>query len=102
MFTSFNLLPSIMQAPELELRPHSLHLKYISLGKKETLPVIIVGDLSKDEEHKLVQVLKKYKKDIGWSIANFKGISPTMCMHHILMEDDSKPYRDGKRKFNRR
>src|SRR3954468_17298085 len=92
-FTS-KLLPSIIKAPELELKPLPEHLKYIFLGDNETLPVIIDVDLSDEEEGKLTQVLKKYKEAIGWSIADIKGISPAMCMHRILMEEDVKLHRD--------
>ena len=35
------LSPSIVKAPELELKPLPGHLKYAFLGEKETLPVII-------------------------------------------------------------
>src|SRR5436190_1054415 len=94
------LLPSIIEAPKLELKPLPEHLKYIFLGDEETLPVIIAADLSDEEEGKLMQVLKKYREAIGWSIADIKGISPAMCMHRILMEDDVKPHRDAQRRLN--
>ena len=32
-------------------------------------------------------MLKKYKKAIGWTIADIKGISPSICMHKILLEE---------------
>ena len=28
---------------------------------------------------------------MAWSIANIKGINPTICMHKILMEESFKP-----------
>ncbi|XP_027120696.1 uncharacterized protein [Coffea arabica] len=37
--TQAKLLPSIVQAPELELKPLPKHLKYAFLGDNETLPV---------------------------------------------------------------
>ena len=40
------LLPSIMQAPTLELKALPNHLKYIYLGEEETLPVIVARNLS--------------------------------------------------------
>src|SRR5438270_5145969 len=43
---------------------------------------------------------RKYREAIGWSIADIKGISPAMCMHRILMEDDVKPHRDAQRRLN--
>ncbi|XP_027152120.1 uncharacterized protein LOC113752189 [Coffea eugenioides] len=41
------LLPSVVQAPILELNPLPKHLKYAYLGEGETLPVIIFASLSK-------------------------------------------------------
>jgi len=39
----------------------------------------------------LIHVLTEHKGAIGWSFADFKGISPTICMHRIHLEDDAKP-----------
>lgn len=33
---------------------------------------------------------KKYKSAIRWAIEDFKGISPIVCMHKILMKDNHK------------
>ncbi|XP_008222434.1 PREDICTED: uncharacterized protein LOC103322307 [Prunus mume] len=76
-----HLIPSVAKPPKLELKPLPSHLKYAYLAEFETLPVIIVFDLTPLEEDKLIMVLKEFKSAIGWSIANIKGISPTMCMH---------------------
>jgi hypothetical protein len=86
------LLPSIEQAPDLELKPLPDHLKYAYLGEKDTLPVIISANLSSKEEGELVEVLKEHKGAIGWTIADIKGLSPTLCQHKILLEDDFKSF----------
>ena len=52
------------------------------------------------EEEKLIRVLKEFKSAIGWSIADIKGISPTMCMHRILLEEGAKPTREPQRRLN--
>nr|XP_009604698.1 uncharacterized protein K02A2.6-like [Nicotiana tomentosiformis] len=39
----------------------------------------------KKEEQKLVELLKKHKKSIGWSIADNQGIGPAICMHKKLV-----------------
>ncbi|XP_074278601.1 uncharacterized protein LOC141602193 [Silene latifolia] len=80
------LLPSIVQAPKVELKPLPEHLKYVFLGERGTLPVIISSKLTKGQEMKL-----EHKTAIGWIIADIKGISPSTCMHRILLEDDAKP-----------
>ncbi|XP_070664536.1 uncharacterized protein [Malus domestica] len=85
------LLPLVIRAPSLELKPLPNHLKYVFLGDKGTLPVIVSSSLMAMEEEKLVRVLKEYKTTIGWTLADIKGISPTTCMHRILLEEGAKP-----------
>ncbi|CAN6697787.1 unnamed protein product [Malus baccata var. baccata] len=87
------LLPSIIQAPILDLKPLPSHLKYIFLGENETLPAIISSSLTTQEEEKLVRVLKEFKSALSWTLADIKGISPTTCMHHIFLEEGAKPPR---------
>ncbi|XP_020426540.1 uncharacterized protein LOC109950817 [Prunus persica] len=94
------VLPSIVQAPELELKQLPKHLKYAYIGENETLPVIIASHLKPNDEKKLLRVLKEHKTAIGWSIADIKGISPTLCMHKILLEDNAMPKRDAQRRLN--
>ena len=85
------LVSSVVQAPTLELKPLPDHLKYAYLGEEETLPVIIAANHSMQEEDKLLRVLRKHKTAIAWGIADIQGISPTMCMHRILLEEGAKP-----------
>ncbi|CAL2240576.1 unnamed protein product [Prunus armeniaca] len=94
------LVPSIVKAPQVELKPLPENLKYAYLGDKKTLPVIIASNLSASEEDKLIQVLREHKTALGWTIADIKGISPTKCMHRILLEGESKPTRESQRRLN--
>ncbi|XP_073109152.1 uncharacterized protein [Elaeis guineensis] len=98
------IVPSRLKDPEapptLELKPLPVMLKYSFLGSNDTLPVIIASDLTNDQEDKLVRVLKKHKEAIGWSIADLKGIDPSVCMHHIHCEVEAKPHRDMQRRLN--
>ncbi|CAN6570903.1 unnamed protein product [Malus baccata var. baccata] len=94
------LLPSIVQPPTLELKPLPSHLKYVFLGEDQTLPVIISSSLTAQEEDKLIRVLKEHKSAIGWTLADIKGISPTTCMHHILLDEGAKPSREAQRRLN--
>ncbi|XP_026443583.1 uncharacterized protein LOC113343667 [Papaver somniferum] len=98
--TNEKLLPSILQAPVLELKPLPDHLKYVYLGDKEELPVIIAKNPTKVQEENRVRVLREYMSAIGWTIADIKGISPSMCMHKILLEEGAKPTREAKRRLN--
>ncbi|KAJ9552673.1 hypothetical protein OSB04_016718 [Centaurea solstitialis] len=79
-------LPSVEQPPDLELKPLPSHLKYAYLAEDDKLPVIISSKLSEDQEQQLINLLKKHKKAIGWTIADIKGISPSLCQHKINLE----------------
>ncbi|KAM1636616.1 hypothetical protein ACFX1X_014762 [Malus domestica] len=94
------MLPSVIQAPVLELKPLPDHLKYVFLGDNETLPVIVSSSLTAIEEEKLIRVLKEHKTAIGWTLADIRGISPTTCMHRILLEERAKPTREAQRRLN--
>ena len=84
-------MSSIERPPQLEQKPLPSHLRYAYLGESSTLPVIISAFLITVEEEKLLRVLRDHKDAIGWSLANLKGIRPSMCMHRILLEDRHKP-----------
>ncbi|CAN6583880.1 unnamed protein product [Malus baccata var. baccata] len=94
------LQPSKVQPPKLELKVLPEHLKYAYLGADSSLPVIIAADLSSTEEDKLLRILRSHQDAIGWTIADIKRISPTICMHKILMEDGVKPAIDAQRRLN--
>ena len=98
--TTNKMLPSIVQAPKLELKALPDHLKYMYLGEGETLPVIISKGLTREQEERLVRTLKVYKVAIGWTLADIKGISPSICMHRILLEEDAKPSREPQKRLN--
>ncbi|KAM2983112.1 hypothetical protein FF2_009082 [Malus domestica] len=97
---STKMLPSIIQAPTLELTPLLDHLKYVFLGDDETLPVIVSSSLTTHEEEKLIRVLQEHKIAIGWTLADIRGISSTTCMHRILLEERTKPSREAQRRLN--
>ncbi|XP_025635985.1 uncharacterized protein [Arachis hypogaea] len=80
-----------MEAPKLELKILPPSLKYAYLGSNNTYSVIINSILSQEQEEKLINVLRHHKDAIGWTLSDFKGISPSMCMHKILLKEDAKP-----------
>jgi hypothetical protein len=83
------LLSSILQAPELELKALPDNLKYVFIGDNNTLLVIIAKGLTSAQEEKLMKLLCDHKTIIGWTLVGIKGIIPSMCMHHILLEDNA-------------
>ena len=80
-------LPSIESPPSLELKLLPSHLKYAYLGQNNILPIIISFTLDPGQKQSLIDVLGKYRRAIGWTMADIKGISPSICMHKILLED---------------
>ena len=81
------------EKPKVELKVLCAHLMYVFLEENDAKPVMINNDLSSDEETQLVEVLKKHKAAIGWHIFYLKGISPSYCMHKIMMEANYKQVR---------
>ena len=45
-------------------------------------------------------MLREHKEAIGWSLADIKGIRPSMYMHQILLEDENKPTIEAQRRPN--
>ena len=76
------------------------HLKYEFLELEKRKPVIISAALTESEEQKLLEILRKYKEAIAWSIEDLTGISPSICMHKILMNDNAKTSIKHQRRLN--
>ena len=76
------------------------HLKYVFLEPEKRKPVIISDALTKYEEQKLLEILRKYKEATAWSIEDLKGISPSICMHKILLNDNAKTSIEHQRRLN--
>jgi hypothetical protein len=69
------------------------------LGPDKTYPVIVSDALSPEENEELLNLLKKHRKVIGYSINVLKGLSPAFCTHRIPMEDQCKPVVDYQRRL---
>ena len=52
------------------------------------------------QEEKLLKVLRNHKRAIGWTIADIRRISPSICTHKILMEKEHKPKVQPQRRLN--
>ena len=66
-------------------------LRYEFLGPNSTYLVIVNAILSVSQIDSLFRVLRMHHKAIGYTLHNLKAMHPSVCMHHILMEDDHKP-----------
>ena len=85
-------------APELKPLPSTL--KYAFLDHHCANPVIISSQLDQDQEERLLVVLRERKEAIGWNLLDLKGIDPSLCTHHIFLEEDSRPSREAQRRLN--
>jgi hypothetical protein len=61
---------------------------------------MISDRLSNGETRRLVATLEKYQPVIGYSLKDLKGISPSLCTHHIPMEKEHKPVCEHQRRLN--
>ena len=87
-------------AEGLTLKELPSHLKYEFLEPEKRKPVIISAALTEAEEQKLLEILRKYKEAIAWSIEDLKGINPSICMHKILLNDNAKTSIEYQRMLN--
>ena len=78
---------------QLELKHLPVQLKYAFLEENEQCPVVISSLLTTAQEHNLLHLLKRNKQALGWKISDLKGINPTICTHHIYLEEESKAVR---------
>ena len=93
-------LPSSESPPQLDIKPLPENMKYAFIGPSKTLPVIIASDLSSPQEDALLNVLKEHREALRWTMADIKGISPSICQHLIHLEENFNPCRDPQRRLN--
>ena len=84
----------------LTLKELPKHLKYAFLGPEKAKHVIILAALTEFEELKLLEILRKYKEAIAWSVEDLKGIGPSICMHKILLEGNADTSIEHQRRPN--
>jgi hypothetical protein len=62
--------------------------------------MIIASDLIDAQEEELLNVLREHKEAIDWTIEDINGISPSLVIHKIHLEENSKPLREPQRRLN--
>ncbi|KAF8105296.1 hypothetical protein N665_0159s0001 [Sinapis alba] len=77
-----------------------LGVRYAFLGPNDTYPVIVSNELDATELSTLLNELKTFRKTIGYSLDDIKGISPSLCMHRIHLEDESMTSIEHQRRLN--
>ena len=84
----------------IELKELPKNLRYEFLDEEMNRPVIISAALNQIETNQLLDTLRKYPSALGYKVSDLKGISPSVCMHRIMLEEDSKPSREHQRRIN--
>ncbi|RDX87365.1 hypothetical protein CR513_31160, partial [Mucuna pruriens] len=99
-FVKFNIFEALKHLTKSANRPHQLTkrystsiIKYRVKAIAQTSQVCFLGDHQQFLEEKLLEVLRKHKKAIGWTLANLPRINPSIFMHKILLEEDAYPIR---------
>ena len=87
-------------AEGLILKEFTSHLKYAFLEQEKGKPVIILTELIENEEQRMLDILRRYKEAFSMKIKDLKGISPSICMHKILLNDDAKTSVEHQRRLN--
>ena len=85
---------------KLDLKPLLAELKYAYLEEHGQCLVVISSLLSTLQENSLLDIPRENKKAIGWKTTDLKGISPSVCTHHIYLEKEAKSIRQPQRRLN--
>ena len=62
--------------------------------------MIVSSSLTEEQIVKLLEVLREYRRAIGWTIADIRGIPSGICDHKIQLEEGSKPSVEHQRRLN--
>ncbi|CAA7041261.1 unnamed protein product [Microthlaspi erraticum] len=87
---------SELKAPKVDLKPLPEGLRYAFLGENSTYPVIVNSDLEPEQLSALLVELRKYRKAIGYTLDDIKGISPDLLMVNVLRVCDMNEVKDDK------
>lgn len=90
----------VEEPPVLDLKSLLAHFRYAYLGPYETLSVIISIKLLEWQAEALLSILRTYKRDIGWTIADIIGISLGIYTHKIQLEENCNPSIEHQRRLN--
>ena len=85
---------------KVELKPLPPHLRYEFLDSSHQFPVIVNANLDGPQLEQLLDVLRKHRGAIGYSIDDIWGLSPTFCMHRIFLDDSHHRSRQPQRRLN--
>ena len=64
------------------------------------MPVNTASDLNVDQVECLIEMLKRFKRAMGWTITDIIGIPPGIFLHIIQLMPDHEPSIDHQRWLN--
>ena len=82
------------------MKPLPSHLRYEFLDPDDKFRVIVSSKLDGPQLKKLLDVLGKHRGAIGYIIDDIKGLSPSLCMHRIFLDEGHRPSRQPQRRLN--
>ena len=85
---------------KVEQKPLPSHLMYEFLDSSHQFPIIVNAELDGPQLEQLLDVLRKHRGAIGYSIDDIRGLSPSFCMHRIFLYDSHRPSRQPQRRLN--
>ncbi|CAA7051145.1 unnamed protein product [Microthlaspi erraticum] len=93
---------SELKAPKVDLKPLPKGLRYAFLGltPHTTYRVIVNDALTPHELETLLVELRKYRRALGYSLDDIKGLSPNLCTHRIHLKNESKGSIEHQRRLN--
>ena len=62
--------------------------------------MIVSSQLDEEPEKRLLDILRRNEKAIGWTLADLRGLDPSLCTHRIFLEDESRPVREAQHRLN--
>jgi hypothetical protein len=57
-------------------------------------------NLERLQQEELTKLLQKHSTAFAWEYTDMKGIDPKTCIHHIYIEENSRPIRQPQRRMN--
>jgi len=82
------------------LKPLPSSLRYKFLGANSTYLVIVNENLNASQVDCFLRILRLHRKAIEYTLDDLKGNHPSVCMHHIMMEDDPESSIEHQRRLN--
>ena len=82
------------------MKPLPSHLRYEFLGSAYEFLIIISAKLDGPQWEKLLDVLRKHRSTIRYSIDGIKGLSPSFYMYRIFLDEGHQPSRQPQHHLN--